>query len=122
MIEEEIAEAAAAAKLRLRFDKVVVRLVGRLKTALADRVPDGEALIFTCTAPIRLPGKTAAALEELARGLGNGELRETVHSNQVRVRRVIGVPPNRPKVLGFVHNPESDAGLLVSLIEARLLA
>jgi hypothetical protein len=57
MIEEEIAEAAAAAKLRLRFDKVVVRLVGRLKTALADRVPDGEALIFTCTARSGCRGK-----------------------------------------------------------------
>ena len=55
-LEREIAALAAAAKLRLRFDKVMVRLAGQLKAALGGSVPDGEAVIFTVTAPIKLPG------------------------------------------------------------------
>jgi len=121
-IEREIAERAAAAKLRLRFDKAVVRLVGRLKAALAGIVPEDQTIIFTVSAPIRLPAKTAAALESLVRdGLPGGELRSIVHGNQVQVRRITGVPSSMPRVVGFVHNPESDAGLVLDLAKSRLL-
>ena len=121
-IEREIAERAAAAKLRLRFDKAVVRLVGRLKAALAGIVPEDQTIIFTVSAPIRLPAKTAAALESVVRGgLPGSELRSIVHGNQVQVRRVTGVPSAMPRVVGFVHNPESDAGLILDLARSRLL-
>jgi hypothetical protein len=121
-IEREIAEQAAAAKLRLRFDKVVVRLVGGLKAALTGVVPEDQTLVFTVTAPIKLCAKTAAALESLVRGgLPDGDLRSSIHGNDVRIRRVTGVSPSMPRVLGFVHNPESDADLLMALAEARLL-
>jgi len=116
-VEREIVERAAAAKLRLRFDKVVVRVVGRLKAALSGIAPEGEAIIFTLTAPIRLPGKTAVEMERMAReGSPGGE----VHGNQVRIRRLTGLPANAPKVLGFVHNPESDAETLLDIAEGRL--
>ena len=116
-IEQEIIEQIKAAGLRLRFDKVVVRLAAHMKAALADLVPEGEAVIFTVTAPIRVPGKTALALEKLARdGSPGGE----INGNQVRLRRVTGLAPGTPKVLGFVHNPDSDAGLILALAEARL--
>jgi hypothetical protein len=100
-IEREIVERIKAAKLDLRFDKVVVRLVGGLKAALADVVPQGRAVVFTVAAPIRLPATTAAALENLARNCPpGGERRETIYGNPVRVRWLTGVPPRMPKALG----------------------
>src|SRR5881396_2477929 len=53
-----------AAKPRLRFDKVATRLIERLQATLGKTVPDGMTVLLTITAPIRLPSKTAAALED----------------------------------------------------------
>lgn len=122
MIEREIAERLKAAKLRLRFDKVALRLIGGLRSALAEIVPDDQTVIVTLTAPIRLPSRTAAAIEGLVRdGLPDKDVRRMIHNNQVRLRRVAGVAPEMPRVIGFVHNPESDAGLILTLAKARLL-
>ena len=41
-VEREIITRLRAAKLRLRFDKAALRVVGRLKIALAGVVPEGE--------------------------------------------------------------------------------
>jgi hypothetical protein len=122
-IEREILGRIKAAKLELRFDKVVARLVGGLKAALAGVVAEGQAVVFTVAAPIKLPAKTAAALEGLLRDCPpGGERREVLHGNPVRVRRLAGVAPHMPKALGFVHNPKSDAGLILDLAAARLLS
>jgi hypothetical protein len=122
MVEREIIARLRAAKLRLRFDKVALRLVEGLKAALASAVPQGQTVIFTITAPIRLPGKTAVALENMVRAdAPDAERREIVHNNEVRTRRLTGVPKHMPKVLGLVHNAESDAGAILALVEARLL-
>lgn len=121
-VEREIHERAAAARIRLRFDKSVQRLLDGVKTALADAIPDGEAIIFIVTAPIRRRAKTAAAIEALVRGgLSGGESRSTIEGNRVQIRRVAKVPAGRPKVLGFVHNPESDVDALLALAAAHLL-
>ncbi len=121
-VEREINARLKAAKLRLRFDKVALRLVGGLKAALAGAVPEGQTVVFTITAPIRLPAKTTAALQNMVRdGPIDAERREIVHHNEVRIRRLNGVPKHMPKVLGFVHNVESDAGVILALAEARLL-
>jgi hypothetical protein len=120
-IEREIAERIAEAKIRLRFDKSVLRLVSGLKTALADAVPEGQTIIFTVTAPIKRRAKTATALEALVRsGLPNGDVSDTVEDNHVLVRRVTDVPHQMPKVIGFVHNSESDADLILRLAESQL--
>ena len=66
-INQRIAERGDLTKPRLRFDRVALRLVGGLQAALSEFVPDGEAVILTITAPIRLPSKTAAALESKIR-------------------------------------------------------
>jgi hypothetical protein len=118
VIEQEIVKRLAAAKIRLRFDKVARGLVGDVRAALAGFVPDGEAVLFACTAPIRLAGRTAKSLETLARQgfAGNEELL----GNQVHLRHVRGVPAGRPRVLGFVHNPGLDAGMILDIAEARL--
>lgn len=121
-VEREIIARLRAAKVRLRFDKVALRLVGRLKAALASAVPEGQTVIFTISAPIRLPGKTAEALETMMRSdPPNAECGEIVHDNEVRTRLLRGVPKHMPKVLGFVHSVESDAGAILALAEARLL-
>ena len=120
-IEREINVRLSVAKLRLRFDKVALRFVGRLKTALANVVPEGQIVVFTICAPIRLPGKTAVALENMVRfGLSEAERHEIVHDNKIRIRRLSGPKP-MPRVLGFVHSVESDAGAILALAEARLL-
>ncbi len=121
-IEREIVARLRIAKLRLRFDKVALRFVGGLKAVLASVVPEGQIVVFTISAPIRLPAKTAVALENIVRsGPGDAERREIVHDNKLRIRR-LGVGPKRmPKVLGFAHSVESDAGAILALAEARLL-
>jgi hypothetical protein len=113
------------ARPRLRFDRVVLRLVGGLQAALSGAVPDGEAVLLTVTAPIRLPAKTATALETTIRdGLAHGsppaEVRETIHGNQVRVRFVQGVSRRTSKLIGFVHNPDPDPEVLLDLTQALL--
>jgi hypothetical protein len=121
MIERTIFERVKAAKIRLRFDKVVLRVVGELRAALVDGVPDGGAIIFTLSAPIRHPAKTATEVESLLRGSSApGERREMVHGNDLRIRRLTGLPAHMPKVLGFVHHPASDAGVILTIAEARL--
>ena len=119
-IEREIAERIAAAGLRLRFDKVALRLVNGLKASVAQIVPEDRSIIFTVTAPIRHPAKTSAALQDLLSDLPAGELRRIIHGNQVRARQVTTDSNGMPKVIGFVHNPESDAGLILDLAERSL--
>ncbi len=121
-IEREIVARLMAAKLRLRFDKVALRVVAELKAALAGLVPEGRSVVFTISAPIRLPAKTAAALAKMARsGPADGERREIVHGNKVRIRRLEGVSKPMPRVVGFVHSVELDADAILALAEARLL-
>ena len=104
-------------KPRLRFDKVATRLIERLQATLFDTVPDGMTVVVTITAPIRLPSKTAAALEDriqtlLGRRLSSRDEKHTIHGNRVRIRLSGNQSVRIPKVIGFVHNPAS--GLLLS--------
>jgi hypothetical protein len=124
--KQRIAERGGLTKPRLRFDRVALGFVRRLQAALSASVPDGRTLILTITAPIRVPAKTAAALEDnirtyLARQSGQGEAKHTIHGNQIRVRLVKDASRQTTKVIGFVHNPDSDPDVLfditLSLIE-----
>lgn len=112
---------AARAHLRLRFDKVALRVIGMLRSSLAENVLEGEAVLFTITAPIRLPSKTVAGIEHLAKSIPScAKIEDVVHGNDVRLRRLRRVHAPSPRVIGFVLNPESDAELLFDLAEARL--
>ena len=116
---------AAVAKPRLRFDKVALGLVGRLRANVGDSVPDGKAVIVTITAPIRLASKTAAALEERIRKLladrsAQPRFTGTIHANRIRVH-VIEVGSHRTsKLIGFVHNPDSDPSILFDVTRSLL--
>jgi hypothetical protein len=121
-IEREIVARLEAAKLRLRFDKVALRVVHGLKAALATVIPEGQAVVFAISAPIRLPAKTETALHNMVRsGPRDPQRHEIVHGNKVQIRWLSDVPKHMPKVLAFVHSVEVDAGVILALVEARLL-
>lgn len=110
--------------LHLRFDRVALRFVDDVRSSMNAIVPDGNMLMFTITAPIRLASKTATMLEEkvhgvLARQSAPVDLKETINGNQIHVRLVRGVP-NRRRVIGFVHNPDSDPRILFDVTQSLL--
>ncbi|MBV8583849.1 MAG: hypothetical protein JO241_07615 [Candidatus Eremiobacteraeota bacterium] len=116
-----------AGKSGLRFDRVALHFVDRLRRALRDDVPTGATLLLTCTAPIRQSSKTAAALEATVRRALSGkrpaaELRASVEGNDVRARLVSTAVRGSPNVLGFVHNPDVDAAGILAVAEAVLEA
>jgi hypothetical protein len=111
---------AKAGKPRLRFDKVVIELTRRLQTTLHEIVPDGMTVLLTLTAPIRLSGKTAGALEgkiqaKLERETAGRDERCTIHGNRARIRLVRHELKGAPKFIGFVHNPDTDPVMLLDM-------
>jgi len=119
-IEQRGSSERSPTRLGLRFDRVATRLIGRLRDALHESVPDDCTVMLTVTAPIRLPLKTAAALEErirgcLARAPARAAIADTIHGNEVRIRLVGHAISGTSKLVGFVHNPDTDAGLLLDL-------
>ena len=114
-----------AAPPRLRFDRVATRLIQRLQASSEETVPDGLTVLLTITAPIRLPAKTAASLEEkirtlLARGSPRRDEKDTIHGNRVRIRLLRGKSERAPKMIGFVHNSDSDPLLLFNMTRELL--
>jgi len=114
-----------AAKPRLRFDKVATGLIERLQATLGETVPDCTTVLLTITAPIRLPSKTAASLEHKIRTLlgrrspGRDE-KDTIHGNRVQIRLLRDESERAPKLIGFVHNADSDPLLLLNMTRELL--
>ena len=116
---------ASAAKPRLRFDKVATRLIERLQATLGETVPDGMMVLLTITAPIRLASKTAASLEDkiqtlLARRSPGRDEKDTIHGNRVQIRLLKHKSERAPKMIGFVHNSDSDPLLLLNMTSELL--
>jgi hypothetical protein len=114
-----------AAKPGLRFDKVATWLIQHLRAALDETVPDGMTVLLTITAPIRLPSKTAVALEDkiqilLRRRSPGRDEKDTVHGNRVHIRLLRGESGRAPKMIGFVHNSNSDPLLLLNMTRELL--
>lgn len=113
------------AKFRLRFDKVVFEVIGRLRAALGDMVPNGRTVIVTITAPIRLASKTTAALEDairssLARKSTSADIKADMYGNQIQVRIVKSGTMQIPKVVGLVHNPHPNPDALLDTTQALI--
>jgi hypothetical protein len=109
-----------AAKPRLRFDKVATRLIERLQATIGETVPDGMTVLLTITAPIHLPSKTATSLEDkiqtlLGRGALDRDEKDTIHGNRVQIRLLRDESERAPKMIGFVHNSDSDPLLLLNM-------
>jgi hypothetical protein len=111
---------------RLRFDRVVLRLLGRLREVLQDSLPSAVTVVVTVTAPIRLAGKTGVALEEGIRALlrnrsSRGRLEDTIHGNGIRIRVLKSAAKSATsRLVGFVHNRDSDPGVLFDMVESLL--
>jgi hypothetical protein len=104
----------------LRFDKVATRLIERLQSSLGGTVPERAMMVLTITAPIRLASKTAGVLEAKipmlsGRGSPGRDRKLTIHGNHVRVRLLTDAPERAPRMIGFVHNSDSDSILLMNL-------
>ena len=110
---------------RLRFDKVALGFVRRLRAGLHEAVPDGVMVVLTITAPIRQDSKTATLLEHKLRVLlaarsARAQLTDTIHGNRIRVRIMKGCPNGSSKLAGFVHNPDSDPAALFGVTRSLL--
>jgi hypothetical protein len=97
----------------------------RLQATLGKTVPDGMTVLLTITAPIRLPSKTAASLEDkiqtlLQRGSPGRDEKEMIHGNGVQIRLLRGESERAPKMVGFVHNSDSDPLLLLNMTRELL--
>jgi hypothetical protein len=97
----------------LRFDKVATKLMDRLQAALRDTVPPGMTVLLTLTAPIRLPSKTAAALQDrinalIHRGALRRDVKDKICGNRVQVRFFRDAPEQAPRMIGLVHNSDAD--------------
>lgn len=102
-----------AAKPGLRFDKVATRLIERLQGTVEETVADGMTVLMTISAPIHLPSKTAAALEDkiqafVGRYLPGRDVKDTMNGNRVRIRFLRDAPKRASKMIAFVHNSDSD--------------
>jgi hypothetical protein len=110
---------ANSSKLRLRFDRVATRVIERLNADLGETVPKGMTVVLTITAPIRLPSKTIAALGDkittlLGRRSPPRDEKHMIHGNHVRIRLLRHKSGRAPRMIGFVHNHDSDPFLLLN--------
>jgi hypothetical protein len=132
-LDRRIAEAIACgagvtlSRLGLRFDRVVVRVLGDLRRFAEDSTPKGHAVIATLTAPILVPAKTVRALRQqigtlLQVSAEGRDLRATLHGNTVRLRLVELAATSDQQLIGFVHNPGVDSTHLMDLAEQWLRA
>jgi hypothetical protein len=124
-LEFAIAERTDLTKPHLRFDKVARRLIGHVQEALRASVPKGKVVLVTVTAPMHLASRTASALEaavrdQLARETMQADCNLSIHGNQVRVRLVQSRTKLCSNVIGYVHNPGTDAGRLLDIAQQLL--
>ena len=96
-----------------------------MRDAVGESVPDGKLVVFTVTAPIRLPSETASALEEsisrlLASRRARGKLEDVIHGNHIRIW-LVPAGDVTSKAIGLVHNPGPSAEVLLAtaLSESR---
>ena len=124
-IESRAAGRAKVGKLRLRFDRVALRLVDHLRTAVSGSVPDGETVLVTITAPIRLPARTATAVEakirrSVATRAAPARHTGTIHGNEIQLHLLKGGTDRTAKLIGFVHNPDSAPNILIDVARSLL--
>jgi hypothetical protein len=109
----------------LRFDKVATRLIESLRATLSEAVADGTTVLLTVTAPIRLPSRTAALLEDKVRGLlARGSVVRSatpvLHGNRVTIQSMRCEEGQAPRVIVFVHNDDSDPPILARMTKELL--
>jgi hypothetical protein len=104
----------------LRFDRVARRVVKSLQEALVGVPSEMAALVVTVTAPIRMPGRTVGELGARLHKSLPRNFDEMVCGNRVRARIVRCGVRGGPRVIVFVHNPDSAPTGLFRLVKASL--
>jgi hypothetical protein len=112
-------------KPRLRFDKAVKRLMDRLQSSASETVPGGTTVLLTVTAPLRQWSKTAADLQARIQTLllsqsAARDQKTTSHGNRIHIRVLRHKFKEAPKLIGFVHNPDTDPLLLLNMTRELL--
>jgi hypothetical protein len=124
-IMQRIVDRNGINKPRLRYDRVALRFVRDMQSGLRERAPNGRTVILTVTAPIKSAKKTSAALQEKIRTWLEGaskemEAKETILGNRIRVRILKNAPRRHSKVIGFVHNADSNPDILLNVTQSLL--
>jgi hypothetical protein len=125
-IEKQIANEIVKAnglslsKLGLRFDKVVVRILGNIRNAIEQEVPKESVIIVTISAPIKLPAKTEHELIEKIRSVVSKGKKErdtslTIFENEVRIRFLKYSSKQNINFIGLVHNKDIDSKYLLDI-------
>ena len=109
-------------KLGLRFDRVVIGVLGDLRSFVEVATPETLSVIVTISAPIRLPAKTVSDLKtnitaRLAAGTRQPVSSAILHGNSVRIRLLEHSTKAPIRLIGFVHNPDSAPERLLDLAE-----
>ena len=120
MSEGKIMKRIAATGVRLRCDRVAVRLLDDVKAAIGQILAEDQTIAFTVTAPIKRPSKTTVALQEHLRHLRIEALSTTINGNALCARIVNHTSCYMPRVIGFVHNPDINASFLLEIAETSL--
>jgi hypothetical protein len=131
-IEKQIGNAIANAgnstvkKLGLRFDRVVVRILGDIRQSIEQHVPKNLIVIMTITAPIKHPTKTADDVAKEIKDYLKSDIQKqdsilTVFENNIQLRVAQSSPKQSEKFIGLVHNPDIDATMLLDLAARWLL-
>ena len=123
LTSRDLAEMAARAGLRLRSDRVAVRVIAALQGRLAEIIPEQRSVLFAITAPIRKPAKTIVALDLLERGRSSdADVHHTADGNRIVSRRLRGVSVRLPEVLGVVHAAAIDPSDVLDVVEQLIRA
>jgi len=131
-IEKQIADSIASVnglrvtKLGLRFDRVVVGLIGNLRTYVEQVNLNERAVLLAITAPIKLPAKTEHELKRqikalLDSGILGQDRRITIFQNKVCLRIVERSSKQAINFVGLAHNPGSDVEMLLKLAAQWLI-
>ena len=131
MTHRQIAEAVAAvggttvSRLGLRLDRVVVRVLDRLRRGVDGKPRADWGVVLTLTAPLHAPNKLVKVMEqEIAALLQDGcigaERSVVLHGGRARLRLVEHAAAPGCGLLGFVHNPDVDPAMIMDLAERWL--
>jgi hypothetical protein len=106
-------------KARLREDKVALRVLSDIESAVQAHVPAGKTLILTLGAPIKEPGKLVEALTKTLRtyiesGAEEIDGKKTILGNRVRFRVLNDGATWSAKAVGFVFSGDPAPGVLAN--------
>ncbi len=110
-------------RVRLREDRVAVRVLHDLESALNPHLQDGSTIVLTLGAPIRLASKLVATLTEtlvnhLASGATEADISLTMLGNRVRFRILKAGTRWAPQLIGFVFSGDPGPALLARTLDS----